>query len=124
MPKRQIHAILPTPRTAVYTKYALTKDERKALIDACGDSGFVYYQYLVRMAQMPKEEITDAHAADYFGWSVHKAKRTRIKLIKAGWFDSATYKIKNNLRGVSYYIGPQAVEEFRSSVDGESPAAE
>lgn len=98
---------------AMYLKYYLSADERRELIKEIGDPACMLYEYYLRMASIPNQVITDDLAADYFGWNTRKVKRYRQALTKAGWFDAAKYTIAKTRKGISYYIGKDAVSRTR-----------
>jgi len=98
----------------LYIKYYLSTAERKELITELGDAACLLFEYYLRMASIPNPEISDQRAAAYFGWSTRKAQRYRQALQREGWFDLAKYNISRNRKGVSYYIGKKAVQQFRS----------
>ena len=75
------------------------------------DAACMLFEYYLRMASMGDIELNDEGAADYFGWSTQKAKRNRLALKRAGWFRSARNTFNDGRKGVSYYIGTEAVQE-------------
>jgi hypothetical protein len=90
-------------------KYALGNTERKDLVKDCGVHALVLFEYYLRLASTENAVITDEHAADYFTWSVHTAKRWRVKLQKMGWMLTEKAKLPNGRRIVVYYLGKDEV---------------
>lgn len=98
---------------AMYLKYYLSAEERRSLIQEVGDAACMLYEYYLRMASIPNQVITDDMAAEYFGWNTRKVRRYRQALTNAGWYDSARYTIAKVRKGISYYIGKEAVAKTR-----------
>lgn len=96
---------------AIYLKYYLTASERKELIHDHGDAACLLFEYYLRMASIGDEQITDTTAADYFGWSIQKVQRNRLALMKSGWYSQARYNMPNKRKGITYYIGKDAVRQ-------------
>jgi hypothetical protein len=95
---------------AIYLKYFCSAKERLELISKLGDQAYMVYEYLLRMASLKdKPVITDKGIADYFGWNTSKAKRYRLLLEREGWFNSYKYTMGKKRKGVSFYIGLEAV---------------
>lgn len=97
--------------TVLHIKYHLSSKERRELIQKTSDQASMLFEYYLLMASMNNGEITDEAAAFYFGWSSQKARRNRLLLTKAGWFKSTRYTLTDNRKGISYYIGKEAVEK-------------
>lgn len=97
---------------AIYTRYYLSAKERRDLGRQAGDPGVLLYEYLLRMVSLGTQEINDETISDYFGWDIRKAKRHRLKLTKIGWYATRRYNISGNRRGISYYVGPEAVAKL------------
>ena len=95
-----------------YTKHYLTGAERRDLGRQAGDPGVLLYEYLLRMTSIGTENITDAGIAEYFGWDPTKAKRVRLKLTRLGWFASESYRYTGGRKGITYYVGKDAVKDF------------
>jgi len=96
---------------ALYSKYFIADKERKELITNLGDAACMLYEYYLRMASIGDVEITDTTTAGYFGWNIHKAKRNRLALVRAGWFRSARSNFSDGRKGMTYYVGKDAVME-------------
>jgi len=97
---------------AMYIKYYLSNRERKELIAACGDSACLLYEFYLRMASKTgpePDDFADSNAAKYFGWDIQKAKRNRLKLVKAKWFETANFKYFDKRKGISFYVGKDSV---------------
>jgi hypothetical protein len=95
-------------RKAQYSKFYLTQEERRALIQECGDSSVLLLEYYIRLAAVGDKEIIDSNTAKYFGWTVDKVRRVRRQLVAGGWFAHKRYRIDENTKGVTYYIGSHA----------------
>lgn len=98
---------------ALYIKYYLSAVERRELIKTLGDPACMLFEYYLRMASIPNQIITDNLAAEYFGWNSRKVRRYRQALQQAGWYAHSKYSISKHRRGVSYYIGREAVARTR-----------
>lgn len=96
---------------AFYTKYYLNGNERREIITVCGDSACLLYEYYLRLAAIEDVVITDEDAANYFSWSIQKVQKTRLKLEKAGWYKSVRYTLTDGRKGITYYIGKEAVSK-------------
>ena len=99
---------------AMYVKYYLSNIERKALIAECGDAACMLFEFYLRMAAKTTpnpEDFADSNAAEYFGWDKQKAKRNRLKLVKARWFDTANFKYFDKRKGISFYVGKESVPQ-------------
>jgi len=108
---------------AIYTKYFISGRERKQLIQELGDAACMLYEYYLRMASKGDEPLTDEAASDYFGWNIHKAKRNRLALIRAGWFRQVRSTYSDGRRGMTLYIGESAVTESLQVRQGRGPQA-
>ena len=97
-----------TKNKAFYTKNYLGAEDRRDLISATSDQASMLYEYYLRMVAVADAEITDATAANYFGWDIQKSKRYRRSLTKAGYFSSARFTMTNGEQGMCYYIGKDA----------------
>lgn len=116
----EINVKLPPKKTSIYLKYYLSESERKELIDSIGDSAVLLFEYYVRLASVGDQTITDKKTSEYFGWTTYKAKRIRLALIKNGWFKESSYTLDKHRKGVSYYLGKEAVAQTRV---GDRPSA-
>jgi hypothetical protein len=96
-----------------YTKHTMTAKLRREIIKDFGDSACLLYEYYLRMATIGGVELTDQHAADYFGWSIHKTRRNRGLLTHGGHYLSQKYSYNNGRKGISYYIGTEMVRNAR-----------
>tara|TARA_R110002167_G_scaffold51505_7_gene149049 strand:- start:127 stop:492 length:366 start_codon:yes stop_codon:yes gene_type:complete len=94
---------------ALYMKYYLTSEERRNLISKTSDQACMLFEYYLRMASVQDCEITDGTAAHYFGWTTQKVKRNRLALSKEGWYKTTRYTLTDGRKGISYYIGKEAV---------------
>ena len=103
-------------------KYALSNTERKELVRECGVYCLALFEYYLRIASIENLPITDADAAEYFGWSENGTKKHRIKLQKAGWFyrDIATSSRKTKKKIYIYYLGKKEVTSL--GLNQEKPA--
>lgn len=114
----QIHFNTPKKRSRIYLNCYLTDTERKSLIAACGEAAYLLFEYYIRMSSLNvPETIDDNKIANYFGWTVPKAQRVRLRLIKKGWLDQAKYTLSNGNKGITYYIGLDAVKAHRTGVE-------
>ena len=104
MPTLEINIKMES-RKAQYSKFYLTQEERRALIQECGDSAVLLLEYYIRLAAVGDKEILDSNTAKYFGWTVDKVRRVRRGLTTAGWFAHKRYRIDETTKGVTYYIG-------------------
>ena len=108
--------MVPQNKT-IYIKYHLTADERRDLVNTIGDAGVLLMEYLYRLGSVGNLQISDEHIAEYFGWNIHKAKRVRLALIKHGWFAQSKYRINHKKKGITYYIGREAVAKHNIHSD-------
>ena len=116
MEKRlEINVKLPHKKAAYYVRHYLNEQERRNLIQEVNDSGVLLYDYYLRLAAVGDVEITDERAAEYFGWPQSKAKRTRLQLVKKGWFKESRYTIEKVRKGVTYYLGKDSVASTQPS---------
>jgi hypothetical protein len=99
---------------SLYVKYYLSDWERKELTQI-SDAAVLLFEYYLRMASIDNQPITDSGAANYYGWSTSKVKRTRLKLEPRGWYRTSTYKLSDGRKGMSFYIGKDAVSKSRRS---------
>ena len=90
-------------------KYAVTRQERIALIETCGVNGLVCFEYYLRMCAIESKIVTDEMIAEYFGWTIHTAKRTRLKLISEGWIYLEKITFRNKI-SFWYYLGREIVD--------------
>jgi hypothetical protein len=104
MPNLEINIKIEN-RKAIYTKYYISAEERRAIIAEHGDAAALLLEYIVRLAAVGDKEIIDSNTAKYFGWSLDKVRRVRRSLGAAGWFAHKRYRIDETTKGVSYYIG-------------------
>jgi len=95
----------------IYSKYFLSDRERKELIGSLGDAACMLFEYYLRMAAKGDVELCDQHSAEYFGWNLYKVKRNRLALSRAGWFRQVRSTFTDGRRGLTYYIGEDAVRE-------------
>lgn len=110
----EVHVVCKKKDKALYIKYYLSDRERRELIEECGDGACMLFEYYLRIASLTKHEpenYSDEAASEYFGWNKQKTQRNRLKLVKAKWFDSAHFKFYNNRKGVSFYVGQEAVPQ-------------
>ena len=96
---------------AIYSKYLISDRERREVITKIGDSACMLFEYYLRMASIGGLPLTDFDAAAYFGWNVHKVKRNRLALGRAGWYRSTKGSFTDGRKIMSYYIGEDAVTE-------------
>lgn len=97
----------------IYSKYFISDIERKHLIKDLGDAACMLYEYYLRMAAVGNRELCDILAADYFGWNTYKVKRNRLALARAGWFRQVRSSFSDGRKGLTYYIGEEAVTESK-----------
>ena len=109
MSRLQINVKIDRKPAIQYTRNYLEEEERRELIATIGDAALLLLEYYIRLAAVGDREISDEAAAQYFGWSIQKAKRNRLALQKAGWFKKDHYSIRPGLKGVTYYIGKESV---------------
>jgi hypothetical protein len=95
----------------LHIKYYPSDPEVREIIKSIGDAACLLFQYYCRMAAIGESCITDATIAQQFGWKEQKAKRNRLALTKAGWFRMANSRLSDGRKGISYYIGKEAVYE-------------
>ena len=100
-------------RTAVYSNYYVTPNERKLLIKETSVSGLLTFEYFLFMARQTNhaEKITDSRTADWFGWTVSTARRHRLALVKHGWFHAESHRSINGHKVDIYYLGKDEVAE-------------
>ena len=92
-------------------KYALSNQERRALVKELNVNCLVLFEYYLRLASMENADFSDALAAEYFSWQEPTAQRWRLALVKAGWvhFEKATMSSGNKMQMV--YLGKAEVKE-------------
>ena len=114
----QIHFQTGKKRQKVWVTKYLTAEERRQMIKSCGDAAVLLFDYYLKMASLNEpEEVDDDKASLYFGWTRQKAQRLRIRLTKAGWIDRTRYTLNNGNKGITYYIGKEAVTAYRQGTN-------
>lgn len=114
----QMHFMTGKKRPKIWVTKYLTAEERRDMIKTCGEPAVLLFDYYIKLASLNEpEEITDEKAGHFFGWSWQKAQRYRIKLTKAGWVDQTRYTLRNGNRGITYYLGQEAVKAHREGVN-------
>ena len=102
---------------AMHTKFYLSAHERKELLRDCGDTGLLAMEWMLRLAALPVSSnpvINDDTLAEYFDWSKRKAGDVRRDLIKHGYLHTEIVTQSNNTKMAVYYVGKQAVEDFKT----------
>jgi hypothetical protein len=101
-------------RDTLYLTYYLTPEERREVIKTISDSACLLLEYYLKRAgasrtRLMEGQITDAQAAEYFGWTASKAGRIRRDLERHGWFSSLPFQSPKGRKSIHYYIGKEAV---------------
>jgi hypothetical protein len=108
----------------MHFKYYLNDDERRELIQAkgIGEAGCLLFEYYLRLAAKGENEVSDDGAAWHFGWKTQKTQRLRLELTKAGWFRHVRSNYTDGRKGITYYVGKQAVRESQSKKKPRQPS--
>ena len=106
----EIHCICEKKDKALYIKYYLSSEERKEILKL-GEAACLLYEFYLRMASIPQQSMEDDVAIKYFGWNIHKVRRYRQVLHKNGWFNSVRFTYTNSNKGITYYVGKNAVRQ-------------
>jgi len=113
MQNYEIVVRFPRKSKVTTTRYYLDADERRALIEDCGDAAVLLFEYYIRLSSIKDlKPITDQTTADYFGWTKDKVRRLRRALVNKNWFRSSSFRHSNGIKGVTYYLGQEMVAEF------------
>ena len=97
--------------------YMLTEEERKEMLVTLGDSAVILYEFYLRKAGYSDYSFKDTDAAKKLAWDISKVQRTRLKLVKAGWFYQSTGKLTNNKKITVTYLGKKCVNEAKILAD-------
>jgi len=102
-----------TLNKAKHIKCYLKPEQRRALIKETSDQASMLYEYYLNMVSIEDNVISDKKSAAYFGWTVDKAKRHRISLEKAGYFEVDRFRgvSPNGTVGCVYLIGKEAIAD-------------
>jgi|TARA_R110002074_G_scaffold237996_1_gene409975 hypothetical protein len=92
-------------------KYALNHTERRLLVREVNIYALVLFEYYLRVASTDNTPISDAAAAEYFGWTETTAQRHRLALSRAGWFAREKLTLKGGRRMHMTYLGKDEVWE-------------
>ncbi len=105
-----------TLNKAKYIKCYLKPEQRRALIRDTSDQASMLYEYYLNMVSIEDNVISDEKSAAYFGWTVDKAKRHRITLENAGYFEVDRFRGvgRNGSVGCVYLIGKEAIADHSS----------
>jgi len=93
--------------------YMLTEEERKEMLSTLGDSAVILYEFYLRKAGYSDYSFKDEDAARKLAWDISKVQRTRLKLVKAGWFYQSTGKLTNHKKITVTYLGKKCVNEAK-----------
>ncbi len=106
---REIYYRCHEDKPVLHVKYYVTPGDRRTLIKDVKEAGLVLYEYYLSLVSKGEQLITDSDTARHFGWDVPKAKRLRQNLTKAGWFRSESFTYSGGRKGITYYLGKEAV---------------
>ena len=101
--------IKPSKRKTVMAY--LTDTEIKEVIQECGDSALILYEYYVRKGNIQKIKLTDDNVYRKIGWTKRKTGEIRRKLEKAGYV--AFIKDGNVLNQL---IGKDNVNKYKEEI--------
>jgi hypothetical protein len=94
---------------AFYSKFYVGRQERLDLVKETGSNGLLGFEYYLKMASIDNIEVCDQDLADYYGWNVHTAKRTRLALMKFDYYHKEVFKHPQFGKSTTYYLGKEAV---------------
>lgn len=84
----------------------LTSEQKREVIQECGDSALILYEYFVSKGNIDNFEFTDVKSSRSLGWAVAKTQRIRLVLEKHNYFR----KVKDG-NVFLIYIGKVAVDK-------------
>jgi len=98
-----------------FTKYEITREEKKDILDNLGLFEFNLYQYYLRMAAIGESFMEDADAFNYFSKtiSIRKIGNARRALEKADYFKKKSFVASDGTKSITYYIGQERVNETK-----------
>lgn len=94
------------------TDIYVNSTERATLITTINDAAALLFTYYVEKSGVPGFKYSDDSAVKTLGWGIRKTQRTRLELIKEGWFKQITYTNPTTKSKVLItYLGKEACTE-------------
>lgn len=88
--------------------------DKKDIIQACGDAACLLFEYYLSKANMGEFVYTDTKSATALGWKQSKAKKTRLRLTREGWYAQDKFNSPSSgNKMVVDYLGKDTVSEYR-----------
>ena len=91
------------------TKMYLRLQDKKEVMDKCGDAALILYEFYVSKAGTPDYPFSDDLAAKALGWNVHKIKRNRLALAKSNYFKQINGKLNDGRKVTVTYLEPEYI---------------
>lgn len=95
---------------------SLQLQDQREIQKKFGANAVLLIQFMYSKAGAPKYEFTDKKTGEALGWSTQTAQRTRLALEKGGWLFSRRYTASDKHKHITYYIGPNVVEETTRAI--------
>lgn len=101
-------------RNVMQTLY-LNAAQNNELIKNIGSSAVVVFTHYVAIAYQTNPNMEDKQLARLTGLSERTIKRTRLALIKLGWFQRIKGKYKGETQ-ITYLVGKEAVKKANRAI--------
>lgn len=104
----------PKEKNVMQTLY-LNSEQTQELVSNIGANAVLVFTHYVAIAHQTNPNMEDAQIATLTGLSEQTVKRTRLALVKLGWFQ----RIKGTFKGetqLTYLVGKQAVDQKNRAV--------
>ena len=104
----------PKARNVMQTLY-LNSEQTQELVITIGANAVLVFTHYVAIAHQSNPNMEDSQIAKLTGLSEQTVKRTRLALVKAGWF----LRIKGTYKGdtqITYLVGKEAVNQSNRAV--------
>ena len=93
----------------------LNSDQTQELVTNIGANAVVVFTHYVAIAHQTNPNMEDAQLERLTGLSERVVKRTRLALVKLGWFQ----RIKGTYKGepqITYLVGKEAVSQMNRAI--------
>lgn len=100
------------------TVFAISREERKRVVEQVGDSGYTLYSYYRTENFRSSEELQDSYIADWLTWLPSKVKRYRQILEKAGLFKCVRHGTKEE-GTTRVWVGEEVVALYNAGLPAE-----